>query len=254
MMSSTSLSDRLAEIAGWVLGPPALAVLAAAAATLLDPRSGHPAEHSVAGMTALLAAAILAWALLSMVAARLALLPVLPRLARRALARSVERLGTGQARRTLARQGSAVALGAGLAVGSLAPAALASPAPPPDDLSWGAQAPAEASAVSGDAVLPGGPGPTGPLRRAADALVAREALARPADRDDPPPLPAPATHLVVPGESLWSIAADLVSPSAGDAGIARLWPAIHAANADLIGEDPSLIRPGQVLVIPQARP
>lgn len=62
--------------------------------------------------------------------------------------------------------------------------------------------------------------------------------------------PAASIHVVVRGESLWRIAAELLEPSAPDAAIARAWPLIYQANRSVIGDDPSLILPGQELTIP----
>jgi LysM repeat protein len=63
----------------------------------------------------------------------------------------------------------------------------------------------------------------------------------------PPPAPAPpppaaATYTVRPGDSLSKIAARYPSP-------AITWQSIYAANRGVIGPNPGLIRPGQVLVI-----
>jgi len=243
MPSRTPSPGRPAEAAVWIAGPPALVILCAAVPALLDPRAFHPVEHTVAGAAATLAAVLLAWHLVSLAAARLALLPVLPGLVRRALARSVARLGTGQARRVLARRGVVVSLGVGLAVGGLAPAALADPAPPPDDLSWGALA------VSGERSSSAGTPAQAPpaiLEEAALLLATRAA--------PPPTAPRPPTHVVRPGESLWSIAADLAGPRADDAAIARLWPLLHRTNRSVIGADPGVILPGQVLVLPEVLP
>jgi len=53
------------------------------------------------------------------------------------------------------------------------------------------------------------------------------------------------------GDSLWSIAsADLGSASPSE--VAARWPRWYAANREVIGEDPDLIRPGQTLVAPGA--
>ena len=60
-----------------------------------------------------------------------------------------------------------------------------------------------------------------------------------------------AEHVVVRGDSLWRIAAAQLGPGASDAEIARAWPAIYQANRAVIGENPSLIVPGQHLTIPQ---
>ncbi|TDO51376.1 hypothetical protein EV643_103113 [Kribbella sp. VKM Ac-2527] len=60
----------------------------------------------------------------------------------------------------------------------------------------------------------------------------------------------PTTRVVGPGESLWSIAATELGPNATDTQIATRWPDWYAANRTLIGPDPNLIRPGQVLRTP----
>jgi nucleoid-associated protein YgaU len=52
------------------------------------------------------------------------------------------------------------------------------------------------------------------------------------------------------GDSLWSIAARHLGAGATDAEIAVAWPAWHALNADLIGDDPDLIHPGLRLRVP----
>jgi nucleoid-associated protein YgaU len=48
---------------------------------------------------------------------------------------------------------------------------------------------------------------------------------------------------VVKGDTLWDIAQTVY-------GDATRWPEIYAANTDVIGADPDLIFPGQVLRIP----
>ena len=71
--------------------------------------------------------------------------------------------------------------------------------------------------------------------------------------------PAPAAEPTEPdevvvrrGDTLWSIAARHLGPLPSDAEIAAAWPAWHDANRHVIGDDPDLLRPGQVLVPPQA--
>ena len=54
------------------------------------------------------------------------------------------------------------------------------------------------------------------------------------------------------GDSLWAIVARHLGPRAGDAEVAETWPAWFAANRDVIGDDPDLLLPGQVLRAPEA--
>ena len=56
---------------------------------------------------------------------------------------------------------------------------------------------------------------------------------------------APVTDTVEPGESLSLIAAE-------DMGDGNRWPTLYKANKDVVGDNPDLIYPGQVLVIPGA--
>jgi nucleoid-associated protein YgaU len=56
-------------------------------------------------------------------------------------------------------------------------------------------------------------------------------------------------HTVAPGESLWTISGRVLATRAA-ARIARFWPRLYRANRGLIGPDPHLIRPGQVLRLP----
>lgn len=58
------------------------------------------------------------------------------------------------------------------------------------------------------------------------------------------------TVTVQPGDSLWRITAGLLPAGSDDARIAAAWPLVHAANRDVIGPDPGLIHPGDVLTIP----
>lgn len=58
------------------------------------------------------------------------------------------------------------------------------------------------------------------------------------------------TVTVRPGDSLWLIAARRLGPQPSAAAIADAWPRWYAANKRLIGSDPDLIRPGQVLHAP----
>lgn len=56
--------------------------------------------------------------------------------------------------------------------------------------------------------------------------------------------------VVAPGDSLWSIVGGRLGPLATAADIADAWPAWFEANRTTIGDDPSLLIPGQVLTAP----
>jgi nucleoid-associated protein YgaU len=77
--------------------------------------------------------------------------------------------------------------------------------------------------------------------------------ASPVHRPDPPPAPAKRSVRVRPGDSLWLIAAHRLGPNARPADVAAAWPRWYAANRDVIGADPDLIRPGQLLTPPDIR-
>lgn len=266
MTTSPSHRTWATEASTWILGPPALLVLVIAALRLLDPRElttqALPrVDHAVAGLLAAFAAAALLWHLASLAAARLAIVRLLPDAARSALAAWVRRSGTAQARRLLARHGAGAALGLGLAAGALSPSALADPSPVPDDLTWGSAVSIGVDlAVSGTSPATAAPSP-GPVTRAQGLLSengrpGKSSADRPtdhgadrADRTDGGS--ARLTHTVTSGETLWDITRSGAGPAATDADIARLWPTLHAANAAVIGPDPDLIVPGQVLEIPE---
>ncbi len=93
--------------------------------------------------------------------------------------------------------------------------------------------------------------------------------APPAAPDAPAPAPAPApaaspaprpasarTHVVVPGDNLWRIAADELGRVSGDARpsdavIVPYWRAVIEQNrATLRSGDPSLIFPGEIVALP----
>jgi nucleoid-associated protein YgaU len=49
------------------------------------------------------------------------------------------------------------------------------------------------------------------------------------------------------GDTLWGLAAARLGPQASDAEIDAAWRADYAANRAVVGRDPDLILPGQVL-------
>ncbi|MFD4993188.1 LysM peptidoglycan-binding domain-containing protein [Cellulosimicrobium cellulans] len=60
----------------------------------------------------------------------------------------------------------------------------------------------------------------------------------------------PREVVVVRGDSLWSIAARHLPDGASDAQVADAVQRWYAANVGVVGDDPDLVRPGQVLVAP----
>lgn len=64
----------------------------------------------------------------------------------------------------------------------------------------------------------------------------------------------PRTLRVVPGDTLWSIAARELPPGSAAALVVDRWHAIYAANRSLIGPDPDVILPGQRLRLPGKDP
>lgn len=52
------------------------------------------------------------------------------------------------------------------------------------------------------------------------------------------------------GDSLWDIAERHLGPGATSSEVAAEWPRWHAANREVVGDDPDLIRPGQRLSPP----
>lgn len=66
------------------------------------------------------------------------------------------------------------------------------------------------------------------------------------------PVRVAARVVVRPGDSLWSIAAQELGADASAEAVAARWPQWYAANRDVIGPDPDLILPGQVLRTPAA--
>jgi hypothetical protein len=81
-------------------------------------------------------------------------------------------------------------------------------------------------------------------------------LAGPATRLDNPVQrntgPAAGAVTVLAGDSLWDIVAGQLGPEASDVEIALEWPRWYAANREVIGPDPDVLLPGQVLNPPAA--
>ena len=60
--------------------------------------------------------------------------------------------------------------------------------------------------------------------------------------------------VVAPGDSLWLLAATRLGPAARAAAVAEAWPQWYFANRAVIGADPDLLVPGQVLHVPAGPP
>ena len=84
-----------------------------------------------------------------------------------------------------------------------------------------------------------------------DSAPPSSQAAHPSTDPGSPPSSSP-THTVAPGESLWSITTHLLPTGSGPAQIAQAWPVLYHANSEAIGADPSLIRPGTVLRVPDS--
>jgi hypothetical protein len=67
------------------------------------------------------------------------------------------------------------------------------------------------------------------------------------------PSTGPAEITVRAGDSLWSLSAAELGPFASDVDIALEWPRLHQANRAVIGDNPDILLPGQVLRLPPGR-
>ena len=129
-----------------------------------------------------------------------------------------------------------------------APAATAAWTPTKVPITTGGPPPA-AIGTPGPAPQPGAPAVAHPQWRPLSPVVEPGPLAgRPLRQQQPGALPAEVT--VRPGDSLWSLSSARLGPFASDIDVALDWPLIYQANRDIIGGDPNLLRPGQVLQLP----
>ncbi|PYI69264.1 hypothetical protein CVV68_02325 [Arthrobacter livingstonensis] len=83
----------------------------------------------------------------------------------------------------------------------------------------------------------------GPLARPELRPSARQGPSHSAADDD-------GEVVVQGGDSLWSIVASALGPYATDVEVAQAWPEWYRANRSVIGSDPNIILPGQVLHAP----
>ncbi|WP_156251925.1 LysM peptidoglycan-binding domain-containing protein [Pseudactinotalea terrae] len=145
-------------------------------------------------------------------------------------------LGAPLARRLLLTGSSAAVV----AAAALSPA-VAAPEPAPadlgpavtlaDDLGWGADDDTEGAAEAPSGSPDEQPVPPGPAEPASSSTTT-------------------TSHTVTTGDSLWRIAEQHLPEGATDADIALSWPRWYEQNLDVVGDDPDLIHPGQVLTAP----
>lgn len=162
----------------------------------------------------------------------------------RVVGRSSRRLDAAAARLTPALLRRAVAVTVGAGVGLAPGVATAEEV----DLGW---AVTSSTAQETASLAPPGTGPSAGAGVGTGLGVTDEPSAATGPTTVPAPGP-PATVTVAPGDCLWSIAADHLPDGATDAEIAATWPRWYAANRDVVGPDPDLIHPGQVLTAPAA--
>ena len=102
------------------------------------------------------------------------------------------------------------------------------------------------------------PGPSATTTTAPAPTPAEETRTPPAlgPLGPAPHTPSPSSGArrvtVVRGDSLWAIAARHLGPQATRQQVAHEWPRWYAANREVIGPNPNLIRVGQVLTAPNS--
>lgn len=157
------------------------------------------------------------------------------------------------------RRALTVGVGAGLTLG-LGTTALADEI----DVGWAVTSgsttqtqPTEAAQPAPAAAVPTADAHAGPGHRgvpAAPVAVPPIATATPTPHgtsaDAPPDQVPTRTVTVQAGDSLWRITAGLLPAGSDDARVAAAWPILYAANRDVVGPDPGLIHPGDVLTVP----
>jgi hypothetical protein len=253
-----------AATGGWVGLECALARAALQQWRLVTAPGPASIDEALTLVTAVVAVLLCGWLGLSTLVALLTHLP--GRLGR--LADRVARAWAPPVTRRLA----AVLVGAAV-TGALAPGTALGEAPPP----------AAAAVPAAPAAAPAGTGLAGLAPLDAPGFAPTEAaLPSPGFApttgtriDDVPgwmptrPVhrPQPCAALVVPaharheaaevvvhrGDTLWGIVARHRGPHASDAEVAEAWPRWYAANREVIGDDPDLIKPGQVLHAPDSQ-
>jgi hypothetical protein len=103
----------------------------------------------------------------------------------------------------------------------------------------------DTTAAHGQDLAPPAPGwtPSRPLVRAQPSTRLVTTAPRPEEQAD---------VVVRRGDTLWDLVRHHLGPDATDAEVAAEWPRWHEANRGVIGPDPGLLLPGQVLQAPLA--
>ncbi|MFW3171913.1 hypothetical protein [Geodermatophilus sp. CPCC 206100] len=202
------------------------------------------------------------WGLLGLVLTAASGLPGLAGGLARALSRRVLPAG--------ARRAAALALGVGLTAGAPLLVACAPASAAPDSAAahagvtdWPSSGTATAGPIPDWPRAPAPPTPAPPQTSAPAQTTAPRPTPAPAPAPQPTaapvpgwPLPDPGDHVVLRGECLWDIAAaDLQDRSGREPTAGETAAAVQAwwqLNAGVIGPDPDLLLPGQVLRPPSA--
>ena len=127
---------------------------------------------------------------------------------------------------------------------------------PPAPAASTARPPAPAPAVPSPAASTPGAQTVGPTAgpaagpAAGPTAPARPGPVVPVDATDVTGTATDTTVVVRPGDSLWTVVARSLGPSATPKAVATAWPAWWAANREALGADPGLIHPGDRLLPP----
>jgi hypothetical protein len=123
------------------------------------------------------------------------------------------------------------------------------------DPSWqpsnqSAAAPAPVPGDRSDALAPRHDSSPDPQWKPRTPVIEPGLLGSSPHRRTEPTSPMTAAVVVAAGDSLWTIAGTHLGPMATDLDIAMHWPKWYEANRSIIGADPGLLQPGQVLYPP----
>lgn len=230
-----------AVLLGWLLGlGAATAVLVASTAPVLGAVHGATSEPdaAVAAAAAVLAWLVLGWLALGLLLSLLEVVVGASGPARRGLVGGLAGAVAPATVRRVVHASLRVGVVAGVGGSAvLAPVAVhASPSRP-----------------AADVRLTDDPDPVDwPVldRPAHPVQLVRSAPATPTTVTGAGTAPSPSYYRVRPGDSLWSIAAAHLPAGAAPGDVARAWPRWWRVNRQVVGDDPDLIRPGQLLRVP----